>query len=457
MNVNRRQFIKKAGLAAIGTVLAPYILPSGRLFAQTATPLAQHVVLVMFAGGVRHQEAIGRRYLYDSQYLINPIEENASEGNIMPNMLTGEAPTIKVVYGCDPPAGAGPPGSIPIPPVLQQPLQESSTLFSEMRSGSAGHYNGLVGLVSGNYAASQGLRQKPVNPTIFEYLRRYRGEAAGKVWFVGNGIGNSTPLLNYSRHSDFGPQYGANFFAPGVTFGSKGIEFFADAKNYHPEEDLGPVYEMKSFLDKSFLTTGGLLPDLGNTPEEKYSIKQFMDYIFNGGATGTLSGLGCGMSGDSITVAYACEVLKWFKPTLLAVNMGNVDTCHSNFTNYLRSMHRADFAVGYLWNYIQTQIPDMAGNTIMIVVPECGRNEQPNAIKDFNDWRAYDHSDANATRVFGMMTGPNVPTNLTIGNEANPIGNAGQVALTIAEILGIKQPVADAGMVINGQSLFDLI
>lgn len=455
--MNRRQFIKKAGLAAISTMVAPYLLPSGRLFAQTNTPLAEHVVLVLFAGGVRQQEAIGKRYLYDSQYAVNPIAENASEGNIMPNMLVGEAPTVKVVYGCDPPVGAGPPGSIPITPVVQQPLQTLGTLFSEMRSGAAGHYNGLVGLVSGNYSYSQGLRQKPNNPTIFEYLRRYRGDAASKVWFIGNTIGNSTPLLNYSRDAEFGAQYGANFFAPNTTFGSKGIEFLADAKNYHPEEDLGPVYEIKSFLDKSFLTTGGTLPDLGNTPEEKYSIKQFMKYIFDGGASATLSGLGCAGSGDSLTVAYACEVLKWFKPSLLVVNMGNVDSCHSNFTGYLRALHRADFAVGYLWNYIQTQIPEMAGNTIMMAVPECGRNAQPNALKDFNDWYAYDHSDENALRIFGLMAGPNVPANLTVGSEDNPIGHAGQVALTVAEILGIKQSVVNAGKVINGQSLFDLI
>jgi hypothetical protein len=64
--MKRKEFLKKAGLLTAGTAAAPYILPSGRLFARTNTPLADHVVLVMFAGGVRQQEAVLQRYLDDS-------------------------------------------------------------------------------------------------------------------------------------------------------------------------------------------------------------------------------------------------------------------------------------------------------------------------------------------------------------------------------------------------------
>ena len=38
---------------------------------------------------------------------------------------------------------------------------------------------------------------------------------------IGNRIGNSLPLLNYSDHPDYGVEFGANFIAPDVTFGSK--------------------------------------------------------------------------------------------------------------------------------------------------------------------------------------------------------------------------------------------
>lgn len=98
----------------------------------------------------------------------------------------------------------------------------------------------------------------------------------------------------------------------------------------------------------------------------------------------------------------------------------------------------------------------------MIVAPECGRNEQPNVLKDNNDWYAYDHSDWNAARTWITLSGPNVPQNLLVqspgmnGNIPIPAARNTQIPLTIAEILGIKQSVINEGFA-DYQSLFDLI
>ncbi|MDP4828023.1 MAG: hypothetical protein NWR73_10070, partial [Flavobacteriales bacterium] len=103
--MERRDFLKKGALTTAGTIMAPYILPTGRLFAPSGRQLGGHVVLVMFAGGVRQQESVLQRYLDDSQ--IN----NPYAGNIMYNMLTGAAPTQKIVFG----TGQG--GINPIPSI----------------------------------------------------------------------------------------------------------------------------------------------------------------------------------------------------------------------------------------------------------------------------------------------------------------------------------------------------
>ncbi|MEZ4688369.1 MAG: hypothetical protein R3B47_20605 [Bacteroidia bacterium] len=151
-------------------------------------------------------------------------------------------------------------------------------------------------------------------------------------------------------------------------------------------------------------------------------------------------------------------MMRYFKPKLTVVNLNSIDACHGNFTSYLRNMHRADHATGWLWDYIQTQIPEMAGNTILMIMPECGRNLNPNPIKDENDWLGYDHSDDNARRIFGLMAGPNVDSNLVIGSETNPVGHSADMVPTIADIFGIKETVYNTGLLAgNARSLFDRI
>lgn len=425
----RRDFIKKTALTTAGALASPYILPSGRLFAGTGSRSANHVILVMFAGGVRHQESVGQRYLDGSQ----PTETEA--GNIMYNMLSGAAPDQKIVYG------TGPGGINPIPSILSAPLAQQGTLYQEVRALSSGHYGGLNTIIQGADFAGQGLKQRPINPTIFEYLRKHLNLPATETWFVGNGIGGSLPLLNYSLHPDYGVKYGGNFFAPLITFGSQGQEYLSNAKVYHPENELSPMYQLKAFLDNNFANNGFVLDTLGNTPEEKQSIKLFMESMYDKVQSGTLALPPVTDNGDTATVGFACELLSWFKPSFTVVNLSAVDTCHSSYTGYLQALHRADHAVGYLWNYIQTQIPEMAGNTTLICVPECGRNTEPNAIIDENNWLAYDHSDLNSLRVFSLFVGPGFAAGEVIGSENNPVGQVTDAMLTAAEVLGIPSSV----------------
>ncbi len=432
-----------------GGAALPYILPSGSLFARGGVPKAEHVVLVMFAGGVRQQESSLQRYLEDSQGV------SGAAGNVMFNLFDGPAPTKKIVYGTDP-AGGGTAGSVPIPQLLGSPLESQGTVFREVAAQSAGHYTGQTVLVTGNRSAAQGLKVRPNYPTIFEYLRRHAGFSATDCWMISSSLTNSYNLLNSSDHPDYGLQYGANMFVPGVVFGSYGREILGNSKTYSQEE-LGPMYFMKNFLDKSFGLGQDEINTITNTDEDKTRIKEFIKYIYAKQSSGQIASPPVG-SGDAFNISYGAEVLKYFKPKILTVNLTGVDTCHSNFTGYLKNLHRADHATGWLWNYIQTQIPEMAGNTIMLVAPECGRNLNPNPILDQNDWYAFDHSDRNAQRVWSLMVGKNVPQGMSVGNEANPIGRLTDIVPTIADIFGVWDDVKNAGLVDPmGKSLFERI
>lgn len=440
--MKRRDFLKKATLTTAGSFAAPYILPSGRLFAPTGTQLAPHVVLIMFAGGLRNQETVDQLYLTQSQYQWNPDPSINVPGNIMYNMLDGTAPATKRVYG------TGPGGNTPIPQILGTTLQSQGVLFKEVEAIAAGHYGGSVGLLQGTTDLAQPLLERPKTPTIFEFLRKHGGYDATDTWFLGNTLRNSVPLYNHSSNADYGAKYGANMFIPEITFGSQGDQFLRDAKIYHPQDELSPMYKMKYFLDNTYesLLGGSVLDTVGNTEDEKQDIKLFMRDMFTKKQANNVT-LPPVSAADGLAIGYACEVMERFKPALTVVKIDGPDVCHSNFTGYLRGIHAADHAVGFLWDYIQNNIPDMAGETVIIATPDCGRNLNPNPIMDTeNDFYAFDHSDANTRRVFTLMAGKgitNEPDQSTDPNNPNSLNT--DVAITIGHILGVEQEMLSSG------------
>ncbi|MEM6804521.1 MAG: hypothetical protein AAF696_24185, partial [Bacteroidota bacterium] len=168
----------KTSLIGSAAVSAPFILPSGRLFAKTQDLKAQHVVLVIFGGGIRQQESVLQRYLSGSQ------NEDIS-GNILPNLFSGPLPEEKIAFGLD----GNREGDIPIEKVLDRSIQEQGILFKEMRTTHVAHFGGLNVCLQGTNFTTQGLKQRPLYPTVFEYIRRHGGFPASKVWFIGSGIG----------------------------------------------------------------------------------------------------------------------------------------------------------------------------------------------------------------------------------------------------------------------------
>ena len=451
--MKRRKFLTHSAIATAGSVAMPYFLPSGLLSATTTAPMSEYVVFVLFAGGVRQQESVLQRYLAEGQ-------NEDVEGNIMYNMLTGAPPDDKIAYGQDDTVN-NIIGGIPIDPILQTPLDQLGTLFPEVRfsRGGAGHFNGLSTGVSGNYYTTQGLRMRPQSPTIFEYLRRYAGFKATDCWFVSVSISGSRPLLNYSAHEDYGRRYGGNFIAPSVTFGQPGMEHFMNFKNYHPDTEWSQILEMREFLNQNFQQQGLEISHLYNEVDEEINIKEFVKSTFEKVTAGSIALPPVNDNGDLKTIGYAVEILNWFKPKLMVVDMTNIDVCHGNYTAYLKNLHRADHGVGFLWREIQ-RIPEMAGKTTMLVMPEHGRDLEHNPIQDDNLWYAYDHSgnNENTRRIFSMMVGPGIDAGLKVGSPSNPIGDASDIVPTIADLFGIKDVVASKGLLDPAaRSLFDRI
>ena len=427
--MQRRKFIKKTGWASAGIIAAPYILPTGRLFASTGTRLSDHVVFLLFGGGLRNQESVKQQYLnFDSS---ENQDYAGGSGNIMPNLFSGSEP--------------GAPIYNKFTPILSTPLAAQGTLFPEVRyvSGPTGHYNGHTVAMTGNYTnTGLNLNINPDMPTIFEYYRKHTDPAKSAInaWWISEGLG-PYPSLNYSKHSSYGAQYGANYLCPTTTFSQQGYDHFFNFETFHPN-----VGKITDFLNNNFGKAAADLAGIQNTEEDRESIKTFLkdmlDKSINSQQDIAFPPTGGYLSGDISTIGYACEVLKKFKPELTVINMFDIDVCHNDFSGYISNIHMADFAVGHLWDVIQG-ISGME-DTIMIVMPEHGRNIGSNTVYDDNGIRAYDHTSGdNAREVFTIVAGPSSVVNqgTEVGDASNPVGECIDIVPTIATILGVYDDI----------------
>ena len=431
MMMKRRTFIKNTAAAAAGVILSPYILPSGRLFAATGTRLANHVVFVLFAGGIRNQESIQQAYV-SAQTGFN------TSGNMMSNMLTGNVPSSNLLFNL-------------WNPIQTNSIQSQGVLFPNIQytTGPTGHFNGHTVAMTGNYTnTGLNLNINPDMPTLFEYYRKHTSPTKSAInsWWISEGLG-PYPALNYSKHPLYGAQYGANFLNPAAVF-QQYSSYIANAKVYQPQ-DVNRMDGMKTFLNNSFHQSASNLPGIKNDSADDQAIKTFISNLItktqNNQITWPLppSISTNELTGDLTNIAYGWEVLNNFKPELTVINTFNLDICHSDFSNYLHFLHKADYGVGWLWNKIQST-PGLMNDTIMICMPEHGRNLAPNAIYDANGLRAFDHTgDANSRSMFALIVGPNgiVKQNQTFGSSGNPVGESIDIVPTIAKILGFDTSI----------------
>lgn len=408
-------------MATAGAMVMPYVVPGGSLFAPTGARKANHVVFCLFAGGVRNWESVHK-----------------NDGNLMPSMLNGnESISSDIVSSMS---------SLPSP-AISSPLQNFGTLYKEFRydQGPTGHFNGHYTAITGQYTnSSLSLLERPSYPTVFELYRKHNSPSMSALnsWWITH-TNNLYPILNYSNYGGYGPTYGANQLSPNDFFSGRSVQNLINKGNFKSgNEDLQD--DIRKFLNGNFGAGLSTSTGLKNNTEDAEKIEAWIDSVLvdiNNGSLNNPWNIPSYMNSDMYNVYFAEEVLKEFQPELLVVNMFGVDVCHSDFTSYCDAMRRADWAVGHLWDTIQST-PGLANDTVLIVAPEIGRNGTPNTIVDANGRAALDHTNGDpvSKEIFCMVAGPPSVVNQgkVISQEA---GRSIDIVPTIANILGFDQEI----------------
>ncbi len=415
--MKRKQFIKNAALTAAGGIVMPYILPSGRLFAATGSRRANHVVFCLFAGGVRNLESIHK-----------------AEGNMMRNTLNGtEAISADIA-----------PGIVQLPTIASTPLQNNGTLFKEFRyaSGPTGHYNGHTTAITGKYSdeAIQ-LKQPPKYPTIFEYYRKHTSPSTSALnaWWVSNALG-PYPYLNFSMFDGYGPAYGANMIQPDSIFNPSSASVLGSPLTLSQTEK-SKCDMMRDFMNGQFkIPQAAVSSGIVNSAVDAEHLQTWLNSMIYQVTNGNIQdpwGTGI-MTGDMKNIYFGIEVMKEFKPELMVINMTDIDIAHFDFTKYVSAIGMADYALYKLWQAIQST-PGMANDTVLVVVPEHGRNQAANSVVDAYGRYALDHNNDQMSReIFCLMAGKGVKQGQVISQTQ---GESVDVVPTIANILGFDNEI----------------
>ena len=430
--MKRRKFIRDLGLGTAVTIGVPYLLPSGRLFAASGARKANHVVFCLFAGGVRNLESVHK-----------------NDGNLMPYTLKGsEGISSDIISGINfvPPNTSG------------ITLQEQGTLYKEfrMKYGPTGHYGAHATAMTGVYTGENlNINANPQYPTIFELYRKHNSPSmsAKNTWWVSNSLG-AYSHLNYSTYAGYGPDYGANYIQPASIISQKGFDNLGNSRIYNNTEEE-KIKALRGFCDAHFSSQyNGAANSITNTEEDKIEIESFINQCFIEAAAGQFNdpwSIGGGLyNNDMQTVHFAEKIIQEYKPELLVVNMQDVDIAHSNFTLYANNIQKADYALAHLWDTIQST-PGMADDTILIAMPEHGRNQDGNGLYDSYGREALDHTNDDYSReIFSLILGPSgvVVQDQVFSQEK---GESIDIVPTIANILGFDNYVP--GGLLSGNGL----
>lgn len=419
--MERRKFIKNLGLGAAATIGVPYILPSGRLFAASGARKANHVVFCLFAGGVRNLESVHK-----------------IDGNLMPYSFKGNESISSDIVG----------GINFVPQNLGLTLQEQGTLYKEfrMKYGPTGHYGAHATAMTGVYTGENlNVNSNPQYPTIFELYRKHNSPSmsAKNAWWISNSLGPYAHL-NFSSFEGYGAEYGANYIQPGSIISDEGYDSLGNSRVYTSIEEQ-KIKELRGFCDAHFTSTyNGAANSIINNEDEKKEIENFINQCFLDAESGVFNdpwSIGQSLyNNDMRTVQFAERVIQEFNPELLVVNMQGVDIAHDNFTAYANNLQKADYALGHLWNTIQST-PGMANDTILIAVPEHGRNSEGNGLYDAYGRQALDHTNDDMSReIFALVVGPNgvVIQDQVFSQEK---GESIDIVPTIANILGFDNDI----------------
>lgn len=311
--------------ATLGLAAAT-LLPQGAL-AQTPRRSYQgpNVVMIRFGGGVRRRETINPQYSY-SPYLSKTL---APQGTLFPLMRI------------------------------------------EAREGIVtSHAQGTLNILTGRYDRYENIARRfgqeafeAKAPTLFEYLRAAYDVPAHQTLIVNGENRPDEDILVYSTDPHYGIRYHSSVisltqFKAHLLRGRLAGRELQGADRTEAEKQLRSLES--SDLNREIVRPSG--------PLEAFWDGWRRDF----GDSGLINA-----RGDRLLTALSLRAMKELKPKLMLVNYQDPDYVHwGNISHYTRAIAIIDDGIRQIVEAASAD-PNYRGNTVFIVTPDCGRDDNP--------------------------------------------------------------------------------
>jgi len=323
-------------------------------------------------------------------------------------------------------------------PFLCHEFLKRGTLFSKMEIDSftpmvgvdTSHGQGTLYIITGKYEKYKDITNKFLSerfeskvPTLFEYLRKTYDVPDYQTLIVNGEDRSNEEFYTFSNNHLYGINYRSNTLS---------------------------LYRYKTFLLRRSIQAGRWTGKELEKKQQELAKLERIDYRNaepNGqghelvkfwerwrlyyGETGLVN-----PRGDRLLTELSIRAITELRPKLLMVNYQDCDYVHwGNFTHYTRAIAIMDDGLKQLVATVQAD-PEYRDNTIFVVVPDCGRDNNPLAEVPCQ----HHFNSRSAHEIFALVVGPGARRGVVVDKPADQISVAG----TIARLMGFKAEHAES-------------
>ncbi|MCB1681870.1 MAG: hypothetical protein H6858_06205 [Rhodospirillales bacterium] len=338
-----------------------------------------NVILIRFGGGVRRRETINPVNSF-SPFMLNRLIPN---GTLYSNMSIAELPHNDTDHA-----------------------QGTVNIMTGRYFGYTTHDE----KVSGNFL-------RPSVPSIFEYLRANYALEAHEALIINGEDRAQDDGFHMHLHEEYGAETRPELLSP--------TRFDAYMLQLKLEQDSLSA-DIRSELEKKLSDVRKKSPQFLKPDEYSQEIQTFWRKWRAYYGDDNLKH----PRGDRQTTEMALWALRYLRPKLMMVNYQDPDFVHFGVkSHYTRGISIIDQGIQTLVTAVEAD-PFYRENTVFVIVPDCGRDNNPLMDVPFQ----HHFNSHSSHEIFALLYGTGIAKNKTIGRETDQTA----IASTIAALMGFR-------------------